>query len=255
VAAAENMLTGSPAHSPPRPSNIVPMRRTATPVKPIPRKTAKPDLMTRLRYMNLQLHPKYEHAYLCYFIIAVNLAVFLLMTISDTANMAQAGLQFGGIHRIWVMQEQEWWRLFTAMFVHFDLMHFAANSFGIIVFGTRMERYFGRAAFVILYVGTGLTGSLFSLLNLELSQSGAVSGGASGAVYGLVAAAFVITRVTGRDIETLHWRVMLIFIVIGFIMGIAVPGIDNAGHVGGMVGGVILGFGLLLWLLRKEAGR
>jgi rhomboid protease GluP len=138
------------------------------------------------------------------------------------------------------------------MFVHFDIMHLLANSFGIIVFGTRIERYFGRICFVILYVGTGLVGSLFSFANLYWTRSGAVSGGASGAVYGLIAAVFIITRVTHSYIETLNHRIMLMFIAIGLVMGFMMPGIDNAGHIGGMVGGVVLGFGVLVHMARKR---
>jgi rhomboid protease GluP len=71
-------------------------------------------------------------------------------------------------------------------------------------------------------------------------------------VYGLVAAVFIITRLTGQIIETLHWRVMLIYIAIGIIMGFVMPGIDNAGHIGGMVGGTAIGFLYLLVILHKQ---
>jgi membrane associated rhomboid family serine protease len=238
LSSAESLLGGkNPAVSRP---NVVPLLKTLPKTK-----TRTPGLLTRIRFLNINLYPKYHHPIVAYTILAVNLIVLLAMTLRGDPNSAQTGYRFGGIFFPSVLYGGEWWRLFTAMFVHFGFMHFIANTFGIIVFGTRIERYFGRIAFLALYFISGLTGSVFSLLNLRLSNSFAVSAGASGAVYGLVAAVFVFTRLTRREIETLNWYTMMIFIGIGLVMGFALPGIDNAGHIGGMVGGALAALGML----------
>jgi len=243
VASAESMLGKV------QPTNITPMRRT---LPNYPNKKSRHGLFARMRYVQLSNYPKYTQPILCYGLLALNLLVFLGMTLSSAGNTGYFAFHYLGIYAPAVMVRGEWWRLITAMFVHFDIFHLIANAFGIIVFGTRIERYFGRGAFFIIYFASGLMGSLFSLANLHFFGSFAVSGGASGAVYGLVAMVFVFTRVTGRDIETLHWRVMLLFIAIGLIMGFTVTGIDNAGHIGGMVGGAILGLVTLLVMMRKQ---
>jgi len=232
-----------------QPANTVPMRRT---LPKSPKQKSKHNLRTRLRYVQIRNHPKHAHAFICYGLLAVNLIVFLMMTLSNVGTTGYFAARYLGIFPPMVIEYGEWWRLITAMFVHFDIFHLLANSFGIIVFGTRVERYFGRGAFLLIYFGTGLVASFVSLANLRFFDSFAVSGGASGAVYGLVAMVFVVSRVTDRNIETLHWRVMLIFVVIGLIMGFSMSGIDNAGHIGGMLGGVIAGFLALLFMMRKQ---
>ena len=88
----------------------------------------------------------------------------------------------------------------------------------------------------------GLLGSAFSLVNIYLAQVPIVSAGASGAVYGLVSALFGYTRRTKRTVEFLNWHFMLIYIGLGMVMGVATPGIDNFAHLGGLVGGIVLGY-------------
>jgi membrane associated rhomboid family serine protease len=238
VAVAESLLSGS------RPSNVVPIKKS------LPHRS--PGLLTRIRFLNISMYPRYNQPLLSYGIIAVNLMVLILMYLLGDPNSAATGFRIGGIRFPAVLYGGEWWRLFTAMFVHFGWMHFVANTFGLIVFGTRVERYFGRVAFLAIYFISGLTGSVFSLVNLRISHSYAVSAGASGAVYGLVAAVFIFTRLTRREIETLNWYVMMIYIGIGLAMGFAIPGIDNAGHIGGMAGGLLTGFGMLaLWANKR----
>jgi len=232
-----------------QPSGIVPMRSTLP--KP-PKEKSKHSLQTRMRYVQISNHPKYAYAFICYGLLAINLLVLLAMSLSPAGGTGYFAYRYLGVYPPAVVEGREWWRLFTAMFMHFDVYHLLGNSFGILVFGSRIERYFGRVAFTLIYFGTGLVASLISLANLRFFDRFAVSGGASGAVYGLVAFVFVVSRVTDRNIETLHWRVMLIFVVIGLLAGFNRSGIDNAGHIGGMVGGVIAGFILLLCMMRKQ---
>ena len=140
----------------------------------------------------------------------------------------------------------------TAMFVHYGWMHFLANTMGLIIIGSRVERYFGRVAFLMIYFLSGILGSLFCLINVYLRDLSVVSAGASGAVYGLMGSVLVFTRLTRLEIETLNWRFMLIWLAIGVIMGVTVPNIGNAAHFGGFVGGAALGFGMLALLARKQ---
>ena len=149
--------------------------------------------------------------------------------------------RFGAIVPELVIGQNQWYRLFTAMFIHFGLMHFAANAFGLLIFGSRLERHLGRVKFCAIYILSGLLGSVFSLANLHFAQAYAISAGASGAIYGIVGAMFAYTRITKRSIEFINWYAMLIYISIGVGMGFATPGIDNFAHIGGLVGGAVLG--------------
>ena len=181
--------------------------------------------------------PKHKHAFLTYGIIVINIVVLLLMYRAGYPDDFWVPLRFGAIfpENIWV--HGQWWRLGSAVFVHFGFAHLAANIMGLLIFGSRVERYFGRMVFLMVYVAAGLMGSLFSLF---LSQ--AYAAGASGAVYGLVGALFIYTRITKRSIDMINWTTMFMFVVIGMVMGFAQTGIDNFAHLGGFIGGLAVGF-------------
>ena len=182
--------------------------------------------------------PRYKHAYLTYAIVAINGIILGALYMEGFPHDILVPLRFGAIYPPLILYGGEWYRLFTAMFIHFGVAHFAANAMGLLIFGTRIERYFGRLWFVAIYIATGLTGSLASLF-----FSRAYSAGASGAIYGLVGFIFVYTRLSKRTIEFMNWYVMFIYIGIGITMGFTQPGIDNFAHLGGLFAGAALGLG------------
>ena len=191
----------------------------------------------------MPLQPKYKYPIITGLIIAVNVIILALMYLNGYPGDIWVPRSFGAIYPPWVFEYGQWWRLFTAMFVHFGAAHLAANTFGLLIFGTRVERYFGRVRFCLIYLFAGLLGSVFSIF---ISQGYAA--GASGAVYALVGALFAYTRLTKRSIEFMNWYLMFTYIGIGIAMGFATPGIDNAAHIGGLIGGAVFG----AWIGMKE---
>ncbi|MDR0271764.1 MAG: rhomboid family intramembrane serine protease [Clostridiales bacterium] len=193
------------------------------------------------------LRPKAKHSYaiLSFTLIGINAVVLALMYYfgyyEDGAAHNSIPVRFGALVAERVIVRHEWYRLFTSMFLHFGIMHFIANAFGILIFGTRLERFLGRRIFLAVYIFSGLAGSVASLLNLYLNAPHTISAGASGAVYGIVGAIFAYTRVTKRSIEFINWYLMLIYIGLGMAMGLATPGIDNVAHLGGLICGILIG--------------
>ena len=179
---------------------------------------------------------RYKHAYITYFIIGINAIILAAMYLQGFPQDILVPMRFGAIYPPLILYGGEWYRLFTAMFIHFGLAHFAANSMGLLIFGTRIERFFGRFWFVVIYVATGLVGSVASLF-----LSRAYSAGASGAIYGLVGFIFVYTRLSKRSIEYINWYVMFIYIGFGIAMGFTQTGIDNFAHLGGLFAGAVFG--------------
>ncbi|MCL2708825.1 MAG: rhomboid family intramembrane serine protease, partial [Defluviitaleaceae bacterium] len=118
-----------------------------------------------------------------YFIAAINLIIVALMYLDGFADDPLTAARFGAIVPWRVIYGGEYWRLFSAMFVHFGVTHLLMNTVGLFIFGTRVERHFGHLSFLILYVISGLGGSAASLLFTQ-----GYAAGASGAVYGLVGA-------------------------------------------------------------------
>ena len=183
------------------------------------------------------LKQKNNYPVLTISLITINLIVLLLIYLNGFPTNIFAPRTFGAIYPPWVFEYGQWWRLFTAMFVHFGWQHFLSNTLGLLIFGLKVEKYFGHIMFLLIYVLSGLVGSLFSIF---ITTS--YSAGASGAIYGIVGFLFVFTRLTKRSVEFLNWYLMFSYIAIGIAMGFAMPGIDNAGHIGGLITGGLIGF-------------
>ena len=146
------------------------------------------------------------------------------------------------------VQRGEWWRLFTAIFLHGDLIHLVMNMVGLLAAGVMVERIYGRGLYALIYVGAGLCGSA---LSLHFAAQSAVSVGASGAVFGVTGALLVavlqhrdrLPSSFGRDTVT----GLSFFILYALVQGLSKDGVDNAAHVGGLLGGA-----LLAWLLPER---
>jgi membrane associated rhomboid family serine protease len=132
----------------------------------------------------------------------------------------------------------EWWRLFTAMFLHGSFFHLAVNMYSLFFVGSIMEQVIGRWRFLLLYLASGLAGSAGALL---LSPTRATVG-ASGAIFGVLGGLFILERrgniATGGQVAGL----IVINLVITFALS---SSISVGGHVGGLIGGMILMVALL----------
>lgn len=138
-------------------------------------------------------------------------------------------------------QSGQWWRLLSAAFVHFNLMHIVVNMWALWDVGRLMERVLGRWRYTLLYLGAGAAGNLVSL---SMHGEVRVSGGASGAIFGLYGALMVFLWRERRSIDPGEFRWMfagaILFSVLMLALGFFLPGIDNAAHAGGLLGGAVL---------------
>lgn len=133
----------------------------------------------------------------------------------------------------------QYWRLITPVLLHASLLHIGFNMYALFVIGPSLESYYGHKRFLALYLLTGFGGNLLSYL---LSEG--VSVGASTAIFGLVAAEGVFIY-QNRNIFGPKARAMLsnvvMVVVINLVLGLS-PGIDNWGHLGGLITGLIFGW-------------
>jgi rhomboid protease GluP len=132
------------------------------------------------------------------------------------------------------------WRLFTSMFLHYGILHLAMNMLGLIDGGRHVERMFGRAGYLALYVFAGLVGSLVSAM-----AGKSVSAGASGAIFGVFGAfgAFLLLHRDRLDKQQLanQTRGLLIFLAFNVWFGLQAKGIDMRAHIGGLLAGFAAG--------------
>lgn len=137
----------------------------------------------------------------------------------------------------------EIWRLFTAMFLHGDIIHLLFNLYALYILGPMVEGFFGHRRFLLIYFIGGLWGSVASY-----AFSPAVSVGASGAIFGLIGATtiyFLRYRENFGSRGRAIVQNMLVVIGINLVLGLSVQGIDNWGHMGGLIGGTAVAYTLL----------
>jgi rhomboid protease GluP len=135
----------------------------------------------------------------------------------------------------------QYWRLFTPMFLHADLVHIGSNMLSLYILGQAVEKFYGPAKFTAIYLIGGIMGNIFSYTLTE-----GISLGASGAVFAVGGAIVLIwkmkasrlLRASGRDLF------LVILIVINIVMGFSGGGVDNWAHLGGLAGGFLLSLGL-----------
>jgi rhomboid protease GluP len=179
-------------------------------------------------------------------LIAVNVAVFIAMLLNgadpfhaDGSMMVRWGSDYGPL-----TMGGQWWRMFTSMFLHFGVIHLALNMWALYDSGRMAERLFGSARFLLLYVAAGLAGSITSLLwNPQVN-----SAGASGAIFGVLGGLLAFTLNPGngvpRSIMSELRNSALLFAGYSLFYGLVRSGIDNAAHIGGLIGGCAAGFAL-----------
>jgi membrane associated rhomboid family serine protease len=172
-------------------------------------------------------------------LIAINVLVYLITVgqgggiSSPGGRLFQDGALFGPL-----VADGDWWRLFTAMFLHASLLHIAFNMFALWLFGSVVERSVGPLRYLLVYVASGLAGSAGALI----ATPNAVTVGASGAIFGLLGALLVLEYLQTGSFAGQAMGLIVINLALSF----AIPNISIGGHIGGLVGGVIGMFGLAL---------
>ena len=167
-------------------------------------------------------------------LLAINVAFWLLLEFTggsqNSENLYRWGAKFGP-----AIYNGDWWRLIVPVFMHIGLLHLAANSVGLLIFGSMVERIFGKVQYLAIYLITGVAGNVASYW-----AGPTLGAGGSGALFGVVGA-FAIYLLLNRRLLGRYGRqafTSVVFIVlINVVIGMTVTGIDNAAHIGGLVAG------------------
>jgi rhomboid protease GluP len=174
-------------------------------------------------------------------LLYINVAVFVVMLLSGVGAFEPTGqelIRWGANYRPLTLDGQPW-RLFTCTFVHIGLLHLLLNCYALVYIGHMLEPLMGSVRFAVAYLLAGICGSLLSLYWHDYS----ISAGASGAVFGLfgVLAAFLTTDLIVKEARAELLKNIAIVVGINLVYGLK-GGIDNAGHIGGLLGGALVGY-------------
>jgi rhomboid protease GluP len=182
--------------------------------------------------------PAEDRPYVTYILIAINLLVFLAGFISKETQTQL--LIDGSLYPPSVVEGNQLYRLFTAMFIHAGAAHVFFNMYALYIVGNMIEPIFGRLRFGLIYFLGGLAGSVMSL---ALGNYAVPSVGASGAIFAIFIAEAVHLYHHRQLYRNVKGQLRQILVLIGFNIFIGfTPGsrIDNWGHIGGLIGGAIL---------------
>jgi membrane associated rhomboid family serine protease len=175
-------------------------------------------------------------------LIAANVVVFFL-TNGVNGDVGNRSLQhYGSV--TFKIADGEWWRLFTSGFIHFGVFHIAFNMLALYFIGIVLEPGIGPWRFGAIYGASLLAGSLGGMLFQPINVLG---GGASGAVFGVGAAATVIMARRGVRFWDTGFGPLLLINLVGDLF---LTGISIGAHIGGAIGG-----GLIGWVMVETAGR
>lgn len=161
-------------------------------------------------------------------LIGINLVAFLLELV---AGMDAVVSQWG-MSPLAVSLGGEWWRLLTAAFLHGGILHIAFNMYVLWVIGPQLESLFGHVRFIVLYLLAALGGSIASY---TFGPVNTLSVGASGAIFGLMAALIVAGRSMRADVTQI-----VVLLLVNVVIGFVAPGIDWRAHLGGAVVGAVV---------------
>lgn len=173
-----------------------------------------------------------------FIILAINVVLFAMMEWSGGSKNPDVLLDFGASYGPF-MRRGDYWRLVMPMFLHIGFAHMIMNSLGLFLLGRVLEGVYGYGRFAVLYVASGMGGCA---LSMKLSDN--VAAGASGAIFGMAGAMLAIGFLH-REAVPWRWRRafgagILPLIIINLALGYSVPGIDNAGHIGGLFAGMVV---------------
>lgn len=178
----------------------------------------------------------YKVPIVTYIIMAICIVLFIMMEVFSGGSTNGSTLLKYGANLDVLVKEGEYYRLFTCMFLHIGIMHLACNMYSLYVVGREVESLFGKIKYIIIYVLSGIFGSIMSIAFTHNT----ISAGASGAIFGLLGALLYFGIHYRTYLGDAIKRSVIPIIVINLLIGFFSEGIDLAAHIGGLVGGVLV---------------
>ncbi|MCZ0704059.1 rhomboid protease GluP [Natronobacillus azotifigens] len=168
---------------------------------------------------------------LVYYLLGINVIYFLLLEWHGGSTSIETLIHFGAKYNP-AIAEGEWWRIIKSMFLHIGLLHLIMNMLALHILGCIVEQMYRATRFLFIYFSAGIMGGLASF-----AFNNQVSAGASAAIFGLLGALLYFgTQYKQTFLQTIGKNIFFV-VALNLIIGTIVPAIDNAAHIGGLLGG------------------
>ena len=184
-----------------------------------------------------------------YILIFINIVMFVLMYMLGNGSENTNTLIDFGANYILLTKAGEYYRLITSGFLHIGVIHLLLNMYSLYIVGTQVEYFYGKVKYIIIYLFSLIMGSLFTV---ALSSVNTVSAGASGAIFGLLGSILYFgVKYRGYIGNSLVNQIVPV-VVLNLIIGFTTPGIGNAAHIGGLIGGYLISMGVGIGIDNRE---
>lgn len=179
-------------------------------------------------------------------LIVINCAVWVALELTGGSTDINNIMNFGAMYAPNIINQNEYWRLFTCNFIHIGASHLMFNMISLYIFGFRLEKYLTKLQYLTIYLLSGIVGATVSLLSDLILKNYAVSAGASGAIYGIIGSIIISSRLARKAIDGLNAYIMGIFFILGMAFSVVSPNVDASAHLGGFFGGMLITYILLI---------
>ena len=174
-------------------------------------------------------------------LIIINVIIFTLMYLLGNGSENTKTLINFGANYVALTKSGEYYRLLTSAFLHIGVIHLLLNMYSLYIIGTQIEYFYGKIKYSIIYLFSALMGSLFTIV---LSSENTVAAGASGAIFGLLGSMLYFGYHYRGYIGNAIIGQIIPVIILNLFIGFTTPGIGNAAHIGGLIGGYIISMAL-----------
>ena len=187
---------------------------------------------------------KKKMPYMTVALVIINIAIFLICTFTD-----ELLYNVGAFNAAAFIKQKEYYRVFTSIFMHWDINHLVSNMIVLYYLGEVVEKHFGTVRYGFIYLAAGVCGNLLSMIYEIYAGLQIGSVGASGAIFGVIGALLILVLVHKGYLEQITIGRMLFMTVYSLYIGFTESNVNNAAHIGGFVSGMMMA--LLLWGWKK----
>jgi len=188
-------------------------------------------------------------------LIILNVAIFLIPDVTDLISREQMLLRWA-MFRPACVEDGEWFRLFTACFLHFGIEHLAGNMLALGALGYRLEERLGHLQFLLLYLFSGVGANLFSMwINYLQSDDLIYAAGASGAIFGIFGGLLALFLIERSRIDGVGLPQMIAAVLFLLYSGSKDGSVDMFAHLGGLAIGLLIGLPMALiakWIRKRN---